>query len=540
MIERAGPGGPGATTVLAGGIVVDGRRGEPRRADVVVAGERIVAVGATSPSDRAGSDVLDVSGLVVAPGFIDAHSHADFTLPRLPDGTALLRQGCTTVVAGNCGFSPWPFVHGVTLDARDHGNFIDPDHHERWASLPDYAASLEATGVGVNLVPLCGHGAVRTGILGAVDRSASDAERGAIVRATEQALDDGAFGVSFGLAYPHGASADRDELTAVAEVVASRRAVLAVHLRDEGPGLMAAVEEMTSLAASTGCSLQLSHHKAAGVAQHGMVERSLDLVDAVRDAGVDVATDAYPYTMGATTLAAAMPDWSTGHGDAELRRLAADGEARTRALRDLRTGATRYSLGEIWIADASPRWAHLTGGMLVDHAARLGRDAGELLLDVIADEGTSASMLVFCMAPDDVHRVLRHRGTLVGSDGWVLDPRPGTHPRNFQTFPLMLQAGHRDEVGLGLADAVARMTGDVAARFGIPGRGVVGPGFAADLVAFDPATIGPGGGLGDPAGVPHGIAVVLVNGVESLPTATRATRSPRAGRVLRRGLRRSP
>lgn len=521
-------------TVLAGGTVVDGHRGQPRRADVVVVADRIVAVGASSVSDRAGGDVLDVSGLIVAPGFIDAHSHADFTLPRRPDATALLRQGCSTVVTGNCGFSPWPFVHGATSDAKDHGNFLDPDHDGRWSSLPEYAAALAATGVGVNVAPLCGHGAIRIGVVGAVDRRASDVERRAIAQLAERALDDGAFGVSIGLAYPHGAYADRDELTAVAKAVAARGAVLAVHLRDEGPGLLSAVEEMTSLATSVGCALQLSHHKAAGVAQHGLVTRSLGLVDATRDAHVDVAIDAYPYTMGATTLAAAMPDWSTGNGDAELRRLANDVQVRSRLLHDVRAGATRYSLAEIWIADASPRWAHVTGGMLVDHAARLGRDPAELLVDVVADEGTSASMLVFCMAPEDVHRVLRHRGTLIGSDGWVLDARPGTHPRNFQTFPQTLAARYRDEVGLDLADAVARMTGDVATRFGIDGRGAVAPGFAADLVAFDPATVGPGGSLGDPAGAPHGIEVVLVNGIEASRRAAPGSRSPRAGKVLRR------
>jgi N-acyl-D-amino-acid deacylase len=172
--------------------------------------------------------------------------------------------------------------------------------------------------------------------------------------------------------------------------------------------------------------------------------------------------------------------------------------------------------------------------MLVDPAAKLGRDPAELLLDVVAADGTAASMLIFCMAPEDVRRVLRHSATVIGSDGWVLDPRPGTHPRNFQTFPQMLHAAFRDEVGLDLVDAVARMTSDVATRFGIEGRGAVTPGFAADLVAFDPATVAPGGDLGDPAGAPRGIEAVLVNGVVTSSRPGLAARSPRAGRVLRR------
>ncbi|MBI5090161.1 MAG: amidohydrolase family protein, partial [Actinobacteria bacterium] len=491
-------------------------------ADVVVEGGRIVAVGRTSASDR--DAIVDASGLVVAPGFIDSHSHADFTLPANPAGDALLRQGCTTVVTGNCGFSPWPFAHGATADAREHGRFLDVQHDHRWRSLDEYAATLDRAGLGVNVAPLCGHGAARTGVLGSVDRPASGGERDEVVSLIERALDDGAFGVSFGLSYPHGRAADRAELAAVAATTAAHGGVLAVHLRDEGAELLEAVAEMTTLADDAGCRLQLSHHKAAGLAQRGLVARSLEMIDVGRASGIDVAIDAYPYTMGATTLAAALPDWCTGSGDDELRRLVTADATRDRLLVELRAGTTRFTLPEIWVAGASPRWQGVVGGLLVDRAAELRRDPAELLLDVVATEGSSASMLVFCMAPDDVHAVLRHPGTIVGSDGWVLEPAPGVHPRNFQTFPQMLDAGFRRTVGLDLGDAVARMTGDVAMRFGISDRGAIAPGYAADLVLFDPDRIGPGGSLGDPAGPPRGVHAVFVNGLSGIP----------AGRVLRR------
>ena len=507
--------GRAMTTVLAGGIVVDGRRRAPRRADVTISGDRIIAVGPSSSSDRAGdaTSVVDVSGLVVAPGFIDAHSHADFTLPRHPGADVLLRQGCTTVVTGNCGFSPWPFPR-ADADAVDHGRFLDPLEGRRWPSLTAYAASLGTTGVGVNVAPLCGHGAVRTGIVGASDRPASPSELAAIARQCARALDDGAFGMSFGLSYPHGRYASPAELRAVADVVASRRAILSVHLRDEGPDLLDAVAEMEALAAAAGCAVQLSHHKAAGAAQRGLVQRSLGLVDAARDRGVAVTTDAYPYTMGATTLAAALPDWSTGNGDAELRRIARDPSARRRLVADLRRGANRFEPGEIWVAEASARWQHVTGAMLVDRAAELAIDPVDLLVDIVADDGMTASMMVFCMDPTDVRTVLRHPQTVIGSDGWVLTPTVGTHPRNYQTFPQMLARSFLDDVGLDLVEVVAKMTGDTAERFGIADRGALEPGSAGDVVVFDPERVGPGGGLADPGRPPDGIEMVFVNGAQ--------------------------
>lgn len=522
-----------APIVLAGGTVIDGTRRDPLAADVVVVDGRVAAVlpAGSSPSERHEADVIDISGLAVAPGFIDSHSHADFTLPRLPAAGALLRQGCTTVVTGNCGFSPWPFAEPASSAAREHGGFLDPQQQQRWRSLDEFDGALAEAGVGVNVAPLCGHGAVRSGVVGALDTIASPADLKAIVDQVERALAAGAFGASFGLSYPHGRSADRRELTAVAAAVSSAGAVLAVHLRDEGADLLVAVEEMTSLAADTGVALQLSHHKAAGVAQQGLVRRSLALLDEARASGVDVRVDAYPYTMGATTLAAAVPDWATARGDDELRRIVGNPEARRRLLDEIRGSSGRFTLPEIWIADASPRWHSLTGGMLVDLAARVGLDPADALLDVIGDDASAASMLVFCMAPDDVGRVLTHHGTLVGSDGWVLDAVPGVHPRNFQTFPQVLDRRYRDELGLGLPDAVARMTSDVAQRFGLVGRGVVARGAVADLVVFDPDRIAPGGTLGDPAASPHGVEAVFVNGVRAKPGADFPRRS---GAMLRR------
>jgi N-acyl-D-amino-acid deacylase len=474
---------------------------------------------------------IDVSGLVVAPGFIDAHSHADFTLPRRPDAEALLRQGCTTVVAGNCGFSPWPFAEAQAEAATGHGAFLDPLDMTRWTDLPAFAAGLERSGVGVNVMPLAGHIAMRTAVLGNDSRPATGDERGRIVGLATDALAAGAPGVSFGLAYPSGRDADRAELQEVAATVADHDAVLAVHLRDEGDRLEEAVEEMIEIARHAGCRLQLSHHKAAGLANRGRVRTTLDRIDTARAGGLDVRADAYPYTAGATTLGALLPDWATAAGTAGLQAILGDDPARARLRDALLAGESRFRLDDVWLVPATERSAELGGAPLLERATALRLDPVDAVLRVLDEEADHASMLVFCMDPADVDQVVARADVLVGSDGWVLDASLGGHPRNFQTFPEALDARRLDRWGLPLPLAVARSTSLVARRFGYVDRGLVAPGMAADLVAFDAAAMAAGGGYADPSLAPSGVHLTIVNGEVAWRDGEVQRR---AGRVLRR------
>jgi N-acyl-D-amino-acid deacylase len=514
---------------LVGGTVVDGTGGPPRRAHVRVEHGVVVEVSTERPPSDV--PVVDVSGLIVAPGFIDAHSHADFTLPRRPDAEALLRQGCTTVVTGNCGFSPWPFGEPEAAAATDHGAFLDPLATTRWVDLPGFAAGLERARVGVNVVPLAGHIAMRTAVLGSDSRPATDDERGRIVGLATTALAAGAPGVSFGLAYPSGRDADAAELQQVAGAVAAHDAVLAVHLRDEGDRLEEAVEEMLEIARQAGCRLQLSHHKAAGLANRGRVRATLDRIEAARAGGLDVVADAYPFTAGATTVGALLPDWATAAGTDGLQAILADAPARTRLRDALSTGGSRFRLDDVWLVPSTERSAELGGAPLLERAAALRLDPVDAVLRVLDDEADHASMLIFCMDPADVDHVVARTDVLIGSDGWVLDASLAGHPRNFQTFPEALDARRLDRWGLPLPLAVARSTSLVARRFGYADRGLVARGMAADLVAFDAGAMAAGGGYTDPSVAPTGVHLTIVNG----EVAWRDGQiERRAGRVLRR------
>ncbi|WP_326553183.1 N-acyl-D-amino-acid deacylase family protein [Micromonospora sp. NBC_01813] len=513
--------------LLRGGTVVDGSGAPPIRADVLIAAGRVVTIDTRCRSTRPRTGVeLDCHGLHVLPGFVDAHSHADFTLPTAPHAGGLLRQGVTTVVTGNCGFSPFPVSQAG--DPLPTGRFLNPDLTGGWPDLTGYAAGLAAAGIRVNVAPLVGHGSVRAVATGAHD-AADPRHAGLIRREIGRALNQGAFGVSLGLAYPDGRDADPAELVDIAALTAAAGGVLAVHLRDERAGCVDAVDEIVELARRTAVATQISHLKAMGRANWGSTRTTLAQVDQARAAGLDVTVDMYPYTCGATTLTAALPDWADSGGPAAVRRLVVEPTARARLLRELAAGAGYIGLDEVVVSHASSRWRPVIGRHLAAAAADLDTTPQALLLDILADDADQATMLVDAMAADDVDRVLAHPAAIVGSDGWVIEPTPGAHPRNFATFVRTLLAAGRHPGRL--ADAVRRQSAAVADRFQLPGRGRVTEGAWADLVVVDvDALRDDGAATGTP---PAGIRQVFVNGVASYGELL-ATASRPAGRVLRR------
>jgi N-acyl-D-amino-acid deacylase len=266
-----------------------------------------------------------------------------------------------------------------------------------------------------------------------------------------------------------------------------------------------------------------------GRSNWGGTATTLGLIDAALTRGVDVAIDMYPYTVGATTLAAALPTWADVGGDEGIRRLLADRSARERLLLELDAGAGYVGLDEVVPSSVSQRWRYLQGRPLVQVAAERGVAASALLLDVLADEGDRASMLVAAMAEDDVARVMAHPAAMVGSDGWVLSPTPAAHPRNFATFVRTLVQAGKDEQRL--AEAVRRQTATVTDRFRLTGRGRLSPGYWADVVVADLEALDEGGGFADSGTPPDGIRHVFVNGVPAYGVLT--SRRP-SGRVLRR------
>lgn len=511
--------------VFRGGLVCDGSSRDPYRADVAITGTRITAVGegiATAATE------IDAAGLVVAPGFVDVHTHSDFTLPVRPAAAAKLLQGVTTDCSGNCGFSPFPLAPGA-MSSR-HGTFFEPELTDRWPSLAAYAESVDGLHPAINLAPLVGLGAVRLAVLGEDDRPATATELTEMRRLVDVSLAEGGFGISSGLIYAPSGYADVAELAGLAEVAAARGRIYATHMRNEGDRLEAAVDEALEVGRRSGCAVQISHHKAVGEANWGKLTTTLATIDAANQSGADVSVDVYPYTAGSTTLAALFPAEALAGGEAGLRARLADPEARAALRRAVAAGEHR--LADVVLA-GPPSAPELRGRRLTEAAAERGVDAVELLFDLVRADGLDVVMIVHGMSETDVRAVLGHDRAMFGSDGWVMstDAAGYAHPRNFAAAARMLSHYVRDTGLLTLPEAIGKLSTAPARRLGLVDRGVIAPGAVADLVAFDLGGLQDRATFEDPCRHPVGMEHVLVNGVQAV--AGGALTGRRGGRVLR-------
>ncbi len=465
--------------------IVDGT-GAPRFfGDVAVTGERIVAVG-----DLGGATAqreVDCAGRVLAPGFIDVHTHDDNALLREGAMLPKLTQGVTTVVTGNCGISLAPLTpKGPPVPPLDllgmQGDF-------RYAGFAAYVATLERAALPVNAVPMVGHTTLRVAAMGALDRAANDRELAAMQALVSECLDAGAAGLSTGLFYPPARDATREEIGALLEVLTGTGAVYATHMRDEGDHVAESLAESFDTARRAGVPLIVSHHKCSGRENFGRSRQTLAMFEAAR-AEQDVALDAYPYAASSTVL-----------------------------LDDYMARAER-----VLIAWSEP-YPDMSGRYLDAIASDWGCSKAEAFQRL-----KPGGAIYFVMDEQDVRQILAYKYTMVGSDGLPHDRHP--HPRLWGAFARVL--GHYvREVGLlTLEQAVHKMTGLSAARFRLADRGVIRAGAYADLVLFDADRIAEGGTYEDPARPAAGIETVLVNGQPVLdggmPTGVRP------GQALRR------
>ncbi|HET6738336.1 MAG TPA: amidohydrolase family protein [Kribbella sp.] len=508
--------------VLTGGLVVDGTGSEPRPGTVVVDGDRITAV--LPPADPVPEGaVIDATGNIVAPGFVDLHSHADFSLGSSPAAESQLAQGVTTLVAGNCGWSPFPVGDLETLRAGTA--FLDPKHDWSWTELGGFAATLEPA---VNLALQVGHCTLRIAAMGNAQRAPSPAELRTMQDLLRQAADQGAVGFSTGLIYAPGAYAAPEEVAALVATAAECGLLYSTHIRNEGAGLLAALDEAIAAARAGGARLEVSHLKAVGTSNYGLVHRALEYLDAVDD--IDLGWDAYPYTATSTTLTTRLPTWSLA-GGALLERLA-DSVERGRIADALRADVL-LSPETVVIASLPPgRYEDCRGLSLAEIARRDGVDAAEIVLRILEAHQAAVSVVNHAMREEDVTTVLEHPRTAIASDGWIMDATgPGhPHPRNFGTFPRVLGHYARDRGVMTLSEAIRRMTALPASRLGLTDRGVLRPGAIADLVVLDPARVADKSTYDDPWQLSVGVEHVLVAGEPVLTNGTPTGRRP--GRII--------
>jgi N-acyl-D-amino-acid deacylase len=476
--------------LIKNGTVVDGSGSPGFRADVGIKDGKIVRIG--DLKEASAKRTIDASGLVVAPGFIDVHTHAD-DLAEKPRAENFLRMGVTTVVAGNCGSSP------VEI-GRELGE-------------------IRKAKPSINFATLVGHGSVRAAVMGTERRAPTPAEMEKMKALVAKAMADGAVGLSTGLQYVPGSYAEEGEIVELARVACRAGGLYASHMRNEGTEIEKSLAETIAVGERAGCPVEISHLKIDSPSRWGGSTKALETIDAARARGLDVEADQYAYTAAASSLSIRFPDWALAGGDEEIRKRLDDEATWARIKSDIQAilagrGFTDLSFAVVSSYPPDPSlngldMKQVAQKLLGDGSADAQLEAARRML-----RKADAGMIYNLMSEDDVTRILKHPRVAFASDGAIVTPEDGrTHPRAFGNNARVLGVYVRDRKAIGLEEAVRKMTSLPAAHFKLGQRGLVKEGYAADLTLFAPATVRDEATFDRPQNFASGIPYVLVNGV---------------------------
>ena len=503
--------------------MIDGTGNPWFRADIAIEDGRIERIGYLRSSS--GDRVINAKGLIVSPGFIDMHTHSDFCYKANPKAESKIRQGVTTEVIGNCGFSAAPISRAVTESARE---FLRAISHGvsgwNWSSMTEYFNSLQEQGTAVNVAALVGHGLLRLDVMGFEDRKPTSDEMKEMKTLLHESLKAGAFGMSSGRGYPPGSFADTNELVELCGVLAEHGAIYTSDIGMEGEGLLEKVQEQIDIGERAGVPVEISHHKASGRPFWGRVNVSLKNIEDARMRGVDVTADAYPYTAGSGGLGMHfLPPWAYDGGTDRMLDKLKDSEVREKIIEESKVGWRGMNIAKssTWdeIIITSHRNDSKVEGRTIAELAKL-RQANpyNVVFDLVLESGDATQCVMLQrMSEDDVRKVICHNAVMVGSDGNSLAPygdmgKGKPHPRSYGTYPRILAKFVREDKVLTLQEAIRKMTSFPAQKLGLRDRGILKEGMCADIVLFDLAAIQDKATFTDPHQYPSGIEYVIVNG----------------------------
>ncbi|MEX2426173.1 MAG: D-aminoacylase [Thermomicrobiaceae bacterium] len=519
---------------LANGTLYDGTGASRVKGNLVVDGDRIVAVG---PDVDVTGDVIDVEGLAVAPGFIDMHSHSDLVCMSDPQLAPKLMQGVTLELLGQDGLSEAPIKEDDVPLWRRHLSGLngDPDLPWGWRSFGEYLTQCD--GASTNVAAMVGHGTVRLHAMGMDDRLPSEDELQVMRSLVDEAIQQGAIGFSTGLIYSPCVYSETEEMISIGEIVAQHGSFMVYHMRYEGQEILRGMDEVFRIARESGAACHISHFKAHGMSAWGKSSEMIEAVEKARASGLDITADQYPYTAGSTMLAAVLPPWAHSEGIRTLNRWLGDSLKKDQMRREMLDGRDDWEsivLAAGWdnirisgVKTEKNAWT--VGKSLSEISDGWGIEAFESVVRLLLDEDHEVSMIIFAIDEADVRQLIVQPWLMHCSDG-LMGGTP--HPRTYGTFARVLGRYARDEGLMPLEQAVHKMTGLSAWRLGLSDRGELKEGNFADIVVFDPDTLIDRATYDTPTLHPAGIERVIVNGVHAVQDGRATGNLP--GRVVRR------
>ena len=538
--------------IIHDGVIVDGSGNPWFKADIGIKNGKIVSIGKLRNNDA--DRTINASGLIVSPGFIDIHSHSDFTLLVNPKAESKIRQGVTTEVIGNCGFSAAPLTSNYAIEWAER-RVSKYDLKINWTTFNDYLNILDNAGLSINVAALVGHSTIRICVMNFDNRNPISSELEEMKNLVIEAMEAGAFGISTGLVYPPGRYAKTWELIELCKIVSKYNGIYASHIRGERETIVEAVKEAIKIGEEANISVQISHHPAK-IGGWGKSIETLRLIDEARDRGVNVNCDLHPYIAGSTGLSSILPPWAQEGGLKKIIERVKDPKIREKIKRDMilepipgpgPCGLVKRGMWDkLFLVDCK-RNKQFIGLSFAEIARRMGVDPFTAYFNLLFEEEASGSILGFYYNEDDIRRVLLHPTSMIGSDGYALAPygKLGLgrmHPRSYGTFPMVIRKyvkgiSRRElmyDKGckiISLENIIRKMTSLPAQKLGLYDRGLIRPGFWADIVIFDLNEISDTATYLDPYKYPIGIKYVIVNGIIVIDDGEH-TGKP-AGKVLR-------
>lgn len=518
-------------SIIKNATIIDGSGKEGFAADIGISNDRIAKIGKIEES---GKQIIDAKGLVVSPGFVDCHSHSDYYLIINPLAESKVRQGVTTEIGGNCGYSAAPLC-GEALDERKNAYKKSYNIEHDWQDAKGYFKRLERQGISVNFALLIGHNTIRSSVIGGGSREPNKNEMSQMKEMIQQAMKDGAIGISTGLAYGPACFAKKEELIELCKEARKHNSIFTVHMRSEGNGLLEAIEESIFIAKEAEIPLQISHLKTYGEENWHKLDSVFELVEKARAGGLDVSCDRYPYTAANTGLHNVLPNWVLDGGiKKELERLKDKG-IRKKIRKELQQ-TKKHIWNKIMISEVITEKNKIYEGKRVSEAAVLAKkEPLEFVFDLLVEDEIAVDAIFFKMSGENLKSILKKPYVMVGSDSGARADygalgRGRSHPRTFGTFPRVLGRYVRDEKILDLPTAIKKMTSEPCKKFNIKKRGLIKEGYFADIVIFNHETIIDTATYEEPHKYPIGVEYVIVNGKTTVEKAKHLGAKP--GRVL--------